>query len=215
MNKEINKRILTSIILFIFVIIMVLNNMFLIFIVLISCVISFIEFSKINLIINNNKYLQLINNLLFIFYLSSIFFIFLISTVNFNFKIFIFTTLLICISSDIGGFIFGKLFKGPKLSIISPKKTIAGCLGSFISSIIISSSIYYYFENEFFFYPIFFGLLVSLGVQIGDLFFSFLKRKSKLKDTGNLLPGHGGILDRVDGILLGLPFGLIFSIIIN
>ena len=66
-----------------------------------------------------------------------------------------------------------------------------------------------------FFYSLLLGLIVSISTQLGDLFFSYLKRQSKLKDTGNLLPGHGGVLDRIDGILLAVPVGLLFSLLIN
>ena len=58
------------------------------------------------------------------------------------------------------------------------------------------------------------GLLISIICQFGDLFFSFLKRKSRIKDTGKILPGHGGILDRVDGILIGVPIGFVIMILI-
>ena len=115
----------------------------------------------------------------------------------------------ICILSDVGGYIFGKTFKGKKLTRISPNKTYAGMIGSFIL-VIIFSLIYSYTISFVDFWIIFIiSILISLVCQIGDLLISLLKRKSKLKDTGNLLPGHGGLLDRIDGLLFALPFGLL------
>ena len=114
----------------------------------------------------------------------------------------------ICFFTDIGGYVFGKIIGGKKLSKISPNKTIAGTLGSFILSIIplIIVTNLNYLDLEFNLINVIFCLLISLISQIGDLFISLIKRKAKIKDTGNLLPGHGGILDRVDGIIFAVPF---------
>ena len=114
----------------------------------------------------------------------------------------------ICFCTDIGGYIFGKIIGGKKLSKISPNKTISGTVGSFILSII-PLIIFFnsnYLDLEFNLVNIMFCLLISLVSQLGDLFISLIKRKAKIKDTGNLLPGHGGILDRVDGIIFAVPF---------
>ena len=112
----------------------------------------------------------------------------------------------ICIATDVGGYIFGKLFRGKKLTIISPNKTYSGLLGSYILSL----SVFTYFFFEFNLSPkmIIFTIVISTISQIGDLFISFLKRKAKIKDTGNLLPGHGGILDRIDGIIFAVPISI-------
>ena len=125
-----------------------------------------------------------------------------------------FVILIGCIGSDIGGFIFGNLFKGAKLTNISPNKTISGAIGSVIFSCIFISGIIFYFTQNFNPKILIIGIITSIFCQLGDLFFSFLKRKAKIKDTGNLLPGHGGILDRIDGILLGVPFGYLSIIFI-
>ena len=117
----------------------------------------------------------------------------------------------ICIFSDIGGLMFGKFFKGKKLTKISPSKTISGSLGSFILSLI-SVPLFYYFLPEKFNNPydlIILAIIVSFSCQLGDLFISYLKRKAKVKDTGDLLPGHGGFLDRIDGIIFAVPVGMI------
>ena len=119
-----------------------------------------------------------------------------------------------CIASDIGGFIFGKIFNGPKLTKISPNKTYAGAVGSIILSLIIVSFFYIIFFNLQNFSIIITGFMISIFCQLGDLFFSFLKRKAKIKDTGNILPGHGGILDRLDGVLFGMPAGFVSIIMI-
>ena len=115
----------------------------------------------------------------------------------------------ICILSDIGGYIFGNFFKGKKLTKISPNKTYSGMIGSFTLSVIFF--IFYSYSISFVDFKAIFLLtiLISLICQIGDLFISFLKRKAKIKDTGNILPGHGGVLDRIDGILFALPSGII------
>jgi len=115
----------------------------------------------------------------------------------------------ICILSDIGGYIFGKTFKGKKLTKISPNKTYSGMYGSFLLTILFS--LIYSYSISFIDLEIilFTSIVISAICQIGDLFISYLKRKAKLKDTGNILPGHGGLLDRIDGILFALPFGLI------
>ena len=114
----------------------------------------------------------------------------------------------ICFFTDIGGFIIGKIIGGKKLSKISPNKTISGTIGSFIFSIIplITTSEFNYLNLEINTNNIILCLFISLISQLGDLFISFLKRKAKIKDTGKILPGHGGILDRVDGIMFALPF---------
>jgi|TARA_B110000438_G_scaffold297218_1_gene343249 phosphatidate cytidylyltransferase len=116
--------------------------------------------------------------------------------------------LLICIFSDIGGYIIGKAIGGKKLTKISPKKTISGSFGSFVFSITPLILFNYFFPSEYMFTikNIFLCLEVSLLCQIGDIFISFLKRKARIKDTGTLLPGHGGILDRIDGMLFAIPF---------
>ena len=122
--------------------------------------------------------------------------------------------LLTCIASDIGGFVFGKTFKGAKLTKISPNKTISGAIGSLIFSSLFIFIFIYYLTKSFDPYIIIVGCIISISSQIGDLFFSFLKRKSFLKDSGNFLPGHGGILDRIDGMLLGIPVGFLILLIL-
>ena len=126
--------------------------------------------------------------------------------------------LLICIFSDIGGYVVGKTIGGKKLTKISPKKTISGSIGSFVFSIGPLLIFNYFFTSEYMFTikNLFLCLEVSLLCQLGDIFISFLKRKAKIKDTGTLLPGHGGILDRIDGIIFAIPYAwikLFFGII--
>ncbi len=130
-----------------------------------------------------------------------------------------FLILVICITTDIGGYIFGKIFKGPRLTKISPNKTYAGMIGSFLLSIIISYLFaieynYTFLQNQNFskdFYFIFLVFLISSVSQIGDLIISYFKRLSKIKNTGNIFPGHGGLLDRIDGMIFAFPFIFIIS----
>ena len=117
--------------------------------------------------------------------------------------------LFICIGTDIGGYVIGKLIKGPKLSKISPKKTYSGMLGSFLFSIIFS---YLFLKSPFVDYTknmtleIFtFTVIISAISQVGDLVVSYFKRISKIKDTGKIIPGHGGLLDRIDGMIFAFP----------
>ena len=127
-----------------------------------------------------------------------------------NFKINMLYLFLICIFSDVGGLLFGKTFKGKRLTKISPNKTISGSIGSFIMSISLVPIFYFYFNNKFsnLFDLVLISIFVSLFCQIGDLIVSYLKRKAKVKDTSNILPGHGGLLDRIDGILIAIPLGV-------
>ena len=127
--------------------------------------------------------------------------------------------LIICITTDIGGYIFGKIFKGPRLIKISPSKTYAGMIGSFLLSIVASYifAIKYnstFLQNQNLFegvYFIFLIFLISSVSQIGDLIISYFKRLSKIKDTGNIFPGHGGLLDRIDGMIFAFPFIFLVS----
>ncbi len=123
----------------------------------------------------------------------------------------------ICFFSDIGGYAFGKVIGGKKLTKISPNKTISGSIGSFIFSLIpiILFSNFSDFELKINLYTIIFILLISLICQLGDLFISLVKRKANIKDTGKILPGHGGLLDRVDGIIFALPFSYFLIKIIS
>ena len=123
--------------------------------------------------------------------------------------------ILICVSTDIGGYIFGNLFKGPKLTKISPNKTQSGMIGSFVLSLIVSSLFVIQYSNEIYinqnsiendFKFVILILLISSVSQIGDLIISYFKRYSKIKNTGNIIPGHGGLLDRIDGMIFVFPF---------
>ena len=127
--------------------------------------------------------------------------------------------LIICVTTDIGGYIFGKIFKGPKLIRISPNKTYAGMIGSFLLSIITSYLFaikydYTFLQNQNLFedfYFIFLVFIISSVSQIGDLIISYFKRLSKIKNTGNIFPGHGGLLDRIDGMIFAFPFIFVIS----
>ncbi|MDC0518169.1 phosphatidate cytidylyltransferase [Candidatus Pelagibacter sp.] len=134
--------------------------------------------------------------------------------------------ILVCIFTDIGGYVFGKFFKGPKLTKISPNKTYAGFIGGFILSVVVVLSYKNYiildplfvsFLTEKFNYNfdlsfLIFILAVSLISQLGDLIISYFKRLAKVKDTGKIIPGHGGILDRIDGLIFAIPFSYLFLI---
>ena len=126
--------------------------------------------------------------------------------------------ILICILTDLGGYTFGKIFKGPKLTKISPNKTYSGVVGSFLFSIVLGILFLGYIDNNLLEKDpirILLGiLLISLISQLGDLIISYFKRKAKLKNTGNILPGHGGLLDRVDGMIFVVPTIFILTFII-
>ena len=114
---------------------------------------------------------------------------------------------IICISTDIGGYLFGKTFKGPKLSKFSPNKTYAGMIGGYllsILSVIILNN--FIFSEDFLINQFIFVILISSISQLGDIIISYFKRLSKIKDTGKIIPGHGGLLDRVDGMIFAFPF---------
>ena len=135
---------------------------------------------------------------------------------------------LICIFTDIGGYIFGKLFKGPKLTKISPNKTYSGAFGGFLLAVV-ASLIYSYYINSapWSHFPwkfleltknyeiifLIFVLIISLTSQIGDLIISYFKRLAKIKDTGKIIPGHGGLLDRIDGLIFAIPISYLFIIL--
>lgn len=215
MQSEINKRINTGLLLILLLIFMFISKIIYLFVSIVIFALAFIEFSKLSKLFLKKKHIkQFLFNFLFAVYLFFFLLIFIIGLNDIHFKIILFIILLICISSDIGGILFGKIFKGPKLTKISPNKTLSGCLGSFLLSIIVSSTLLSYIFNTDLVDNFLIGFLISLSVQLGDLFFSYLKRKSSLKNTGNILPGHGGILDRIDGILLGIPIGLVYVLLL-
>ena len=204
MSKELIKRILSSIILIPLALYFILaGSFYFIFFTIICFLVASYEWHKMTKKMNYK--------LLGLIFLIFSFFTFYESLTDYYTGIFV---LLICVATDVGGYIFGKIFKGPKLTKISPNKTYSGAIGSiFLSLIIFSSSIFYYTEN-FNIKILTVAVLTSISCQIGDLIFSFLKRKVKVKDTGNILPGHGGILDRLDGIFFGIPVGFILIILI-
>ena len=216
--SELTKRILTSIIL---LSIVVISFKEIKIIYLLTLFINFFVLDEIfkilKKIFKKNKIKQLMSFILSISYMF-IFSLTIILFLNQSFeinKVKILFLLLICISTDIGGYVFGKIIGGKKLTKISPNKTYSGLIGSFILSYIICYLFYYSQDNIIsidinIFFLIF---MVSFISQIGDLFISYLKRRANIKDTGSFLPGHGGILDRIDGILFALPLGIMFLLI--
>ena len=209
---EIKKRFLTSILLFLILFLSIYNQIALTFF-LVLCLYQMIsEFYYIlSKIFKQNKFNTYIS-MLFILITLSYIIIFVWTTIsgdNNDAKLIFFLIVSITISTDIGGFVFGKIFKGKKLSKISPKKTYSGMIGSYIISFVVT---YCLFRNYLNFTDlILFTLIISTSSQIGDLLISFLKRNANIKDTSNILPGHGGLLDRFDGLILAIPIGLILS----
>ena len=210
-TKELQKRLLSSIILIPITIFFIFQEtLFFVFFLCILFIATSYEWIKMNK-----------RNVLKIIGIVYIFFAFILAYFlreKFSLGLFI-LVLIICILTDLGGFIFGKFFKGPKLIKISPKKTYTGAVGSFILSLVggliyikyLSSSYSLYFNlsiltdvalGEMYYLLI---LIISLISQIGDLIISYFKRLAKVKDTGNILPGHGGLLDRIDGIIFAIP----------
>lgn len=215
MKKDVlKKRVLTSAVLIFFIFLIFKSIYFMVLALLIFGTISILEFLNLTKKIFKRNVFNYTVNFFYIFFLI-IFSISFFYLYNFQHtKLILFILLAGCVASDIGGYVFGKIFKGPKLTKISPKKTISGALGSLIFTCVVILSLIY-IETNFLNFSIFIvSLVTSISCQFGDLFFSFLKRKAKLKDTGNLLPGHGGVLDRLDGIFFGIPFGFLTLILL-
>lgn len=212
-KKEIIKRILSSIILIPTVLFFIIKGSFLFnFFIFICFLITTYEWLKLS----KNNLLKLFGT---IFIVISFYTIFNIRN-EFNRDYFhLLLVVTICVSTDIGGYVFGNIFKGPKLTTISPKKTYSGVIGSFLLSLIFTNLFLDFLSDvetfEFTKEMFLFILLVSLVSQIGDIIISYFKRKSKIKDTGTIIPGHGGILDRIDGMIFALPFAYVFFLNFN
>ena len=196
MDKEIIKRILSSIILIPLVFYFLIQGTYIsIFFMFICFIIACYEWHMMT----RNKSYKIYG---FIFLICS-FFTFYKLSINLEW---IFFVILICIGTDIGGYVFGKIIKGPKLTKISPNKTYAGMIGgyflSLITLIIVTSIIDYIVIPIKFFLII---IVISTISQIGDITISYFKRKSNIKNTGSIIPGHGGLLDRIDGMIFAYP----------
>jgi phosphatidate cytidylyltransferase len=220
MNSNIKKRILTSIPLIALLIGMFLYSYIMIISLIIIAIISWIEFyALISKILKKNilkdKFFRFIYKILSLFYLSGlVYLIFAIESEYSNLKIYLLYSVLVSILSDIGGLVCGKIFKGKKLTKISPNKTISGSIGSFIFSMLPIPFFYKTQIDDPLLNLFLITIFISLISQLGDLFISFLKRKAKVKDTSDLLPGHGGVLDRIDGIIFAIPLGIFLFIVI-
>ena len=214
--SEINKRLLTSFFLIILCFIALYNKIILTSLLIFFLFQTFTEFyfilRKLFNVNNKNKLYFILVFLLFYLLLLVIITwdIFVFEHEDMNLIFFLIVS--ICISTDIGGFFFGKIFKGKKLTKISPNKTYSGLIGSYVLSLL-ATTIFFkeYFEL---FDLIISTLVISTFSQLGDLTISYLKRKVKIKDTSNILPGHGGFLDRFDGFLLAMPMGYLLNSIL-
>tara|TARA_B100000963_G_C22599745_1_gene659658 strand:+ start:1324 stop:1974 length:651 start_codon:yes stop_codon:yes gene_type:complete len=214
-SKNFLKRAQTSLFLILLSFLMIKYDFVSIYVVIIFGVLSFLEFLEISKKIFKQKKYIYISNIFFMFYLFTFCILFYIFLNFIHLKIILYILIFGCVASDIGGFIFGKIFGGKKLTKISPNKTYSGAIGSIFLTCITISSLTFLFTNEFSIFILLLSIITSLGCQLGDLFFSYLKRKAKIKDTGKILPGHGGVLDRVDGILFGVPLGFFLLILIS
>ena len=220
MNSNIKKRILTSILLIALLIGMFFYSYIMIISLIIIAIISWIEFyaliSKIfKKDILKDKFFRFSYKALSLIYLSGlVYLIFNIESENSNLKIYLLYSVLVAILSDIGGLVCGKIFKGKKLTKISPNKTISGSIGSFMFSMLLIPFFYKVQIDQSIVNLFLITIIISLTSQLGDLFISLLKRKAKVKDTSDLLPGHGGVLDRVDGIIFAIPLGIFLFIFI-
>ena len=220
MSSNIKKRILTSIFLISLLIGMFFYSYIMIVSLIIIAIISWIEFyaliskiTKKNLL--KDKFFRFFYKTLSLFYLSGLVYLILaIESEYFNLKIYLLYSVLVAIMSDIGGLVFGKIFKGKKLTRISPNKTISGSIGSFIFSLFLIPFFYKGQIDQNLLSIFLITICISLTSQLGDLFISLLKRKAQVKDTSDLLPGHGGVLDRIDGIIFAIPLGIYLFIII-
>ena len=220
MSSNFKKRILTSIFLLSLLTGMFFYSYIMIISLIIIAIISWIEFyALISKIIKKNilkdRLFRFFYKTLSLFYLSGlVYLIFAIESEYSSLKIYLLYSVLVAILSDIGGLVFGKIFKGKKLTKISPNKTISGSIGSFIFSILL---IPFFFKGQIehnILNMLIITIIISLTSQLGDLFISFLKRKAQVKDTSDLLPGHGGVLDRIDGIIFAIPLGIYLFIVI-
>ena len=207
MNNEFFKRILSSIILIpIAIFFIVKGSYYFNFFLLICFFITIYEWHKMT---KKRSY----NLIGIIFLLLSFYSIYKIRN-DFNLEFFylLFVTT-ICVATDVGGYIFGMIFKGPKLTKISPKKTYSGSIGGYFLSVIFVNLLFYlplgFGQIEFTRNTFFFVICVSTISQLGDISISHFKRLSKIKDTGKIIPGHGGLLDRIDGMIFAFPFSYI------
>ena len=209
MAKELEKRILSSIILIpIAIFFTIKGSVFFLFFLCLLFIITIYEWIKMS---KEKIVIKFLGIFFLIFSFYSAYYI----RENKGLYFFIFI-ILICIFTDIGGYVFGKIFKGPKLTKISPNKTFSGSIGSFLFSLVSGLFFLRYTKSDFLgtesLIVIFSILLISLISQIGDLVISYFKRKANLKNTGKILPGHGGLLDRIDGMIFVIPLLFIFII---
>ena len=199
--SDLIKRILSSIILLPLVIYFTLmGSFYLIFLITICFIVSFFEWHKMVKKINYK-----ISGFIFLFFSFFSFYDLAINNI-------VLIPLLICISTDIGGYIFGNIFKGPKLTKISPNKTYAGMIGGFFFSILIISLYFNYIDFPLTITWFLTIILISSVSQTGDIIVSYFKRLSKIKNTGNIIPGHGGLLDRIDGMIFAFPIFYLFEL---
>ena len=219
MKNEILKRILSSLILIpVAIFFIIKGSYFFNFFILICFLISFYEWY----IMSKNKKYNLAG---FVFIILSFYTVYYLRNEMAGDYIYFLMVILICIFTDIGGYVFGKIFKGPKLTKISPNKTYSGVIGGYMSSIILMSIFFNNLdlvsqfssvnvsEKELSLNNFILVIAISTVSQLGDITISYFKRLSKIKNTGKIIPGHGGILDRIDGMIFAFPATyLIFKI---
>ena len=206
MNKELKKRIITSIILIAIVLnCLFINNFSWLLLLSIVSFICWFEFIYLNKKIWKKKPIIVFPIILSFFFLL----LFVYAAYELRIKLGVDAILFIlgvCIFSDVGGYIIGKSIGGKKLTKISPNKTISGSIGSFLFSLFPLGIVLIFFDTiKYSEKYILVCLLVSLSCQLGDLIISYFKRLAKVKDTGKILPGHGGMLDRIDGVIFAIP----------